>query len=64
MHTYSGILNMCAAPSTPDHDRLFAFAESQDGYFTIAQALEAGFARSTLGLAGSHQEMPVEPVLP
>ena len=55
---------MCAAPSTPDHDRLFAFAESQDGYFTIAQALEAGFARSTLGLAGSHQEMPVEPVLP
>ena len=28
-------------------DRLFAIAESQDGYFTMAQALEAGFARST-----------------
>ncbi len=33
--------------SPPDHDHLFAIAESQDGYFTMAQALEAGFARST-----------------
>jgi predicted transcriptional regulator of viral defense system len=33
--------------SHPDHEQLFAFAESQDGYFTMAQALEAGFARST-----------------
>jgi predicted transcriptional regulator of viral defense system len=33
--------------SHPDHEQLFAFAESQDGYFTMAQALKAGFARST-----------------
>jgi predicted transcriptional regulator of viral defense system len=33
--------------ATPDNDCLFATAESQDGYFTMAQALEAGFARST-----------------
>jgi predicted transcriptional regulator of viral defense system len=38
---------MCAATVSPDHDQLFAIAESQDGYFTMAQALEAGFARST-----------------
>lgn len=38
---------MCAAISAPDRDRLFAVAESQNGYFTMAQALEAGFARST-----------------
>jgi hypothetical protein len=38
---------MHADLSPPDHDRLFAIAESQDGYFTMAQALEAGFARST-----------------
>jgi predicted transcriptional regulator of viral defense system len=38
---------MRAASTPPDHDRLFAIAESQDGYFTMAQALEAGFARST-----------------
>lgn len=38
---------MCAATASPDHDQLFAIAESQDGYFTMAQALEAGFARST-----------------
>lgn len=28
-------------------EELFAIAESQDGYFTMAQALAAGFARST-----------------
>jgi len=38
---------MCASATPPDHDHLFAIAESQDGYFTMAQALEAGFARST-----------------
>ncbi len=38
---------MRASTSSPDHGRLFAIAESQDGYFTMAQALEAGFARST-----------------
>ena len=38
---------MCAESKAPDHDRLFAIAESQDGYFTMAQAQEAGFARST-----------------
>jgi len=38
---------MRAELSPPDNDRLFAIAESQDGYFTMAQALEAGFARST-----------------
>lgn len=38
---------MHAVQTSPDHDRLFAIAESQDGYFTMAQALEAGFARST-----------------
>lgn len=38
---------MRAVATPPDHDHLFAIAESQDGYFTMAQALEAGFARST-----------------
>jgi predicted transcriptional regulator of viral defense system len=38
---------MRAAASPPDNDQLFAIAEGQDGYFTMAQALEAGFARST-----------------
>jgi hypothetical protein len=38
---------MRAAATPPDQDHLFAFTESQDEYFTIAQALEAGFARST-----------------
>jgi predicted transcriptional regulator of viral defense system len=38
---------MRAFVTPPDHDHLFATAESQDGYFTMAQALEAGFARST-----------------
>jgi len=38
---------MHAVVSHPDHEQLFAIAESQDGYFTMAQALEAGFARST-----------------
>jgi predicted transcriptional regulator of viral defense system len=47
MHICSGIPNMHDAISSPDHEKLFAIAESQDGYFTMAQALEAGFARST-----------------
>lgn len=47
LYVWSVILNMHAALSPPDHDRLFAIAESQDGYFTMAQALGAGFARST-----------------
>ena len=38
---------MRAVATPPDHDQLFAIAESQDGFFTMAQALEAGFARST-----------------
>lgn len=38
---------MHAGLTSPDHDQLFAIAESQDGYFTMSQALEAGFARST-----------------
>lgn len=38
---------MHAEAVTPDHDRLFAFAEGQDGYFTTAQAQEAGYSRST-----------------
>lgn len=38
---------MRAVAPSPDHDHLFAIAESQDGYFTMAQALGAGFARST-----------------
>jgi len=33
--------------SPPDHAQLYAIAESQDGYFTMAQALGSGFARST-----------------
>ncbi len=37
---------MHAVISHPDHEQLFTIAESQDGYFTMAQALEAGFARS------------------
>lgn len=47
MYVCSVILNMRAVATPPDHDYLFAIAESQDGYFTMAQALEAGFARST-----------------
>jgi len=46
-HICSAILNMRVITPPPDHDHLFAIAESQDGYFTMAQALEAGFARST-----------------
>ncbi len=38
---------MRAVSTPPDHDRLFAIAESQDGYFTMAQALDAGYACST-----------------
>ncbi len=37
---------MRASTVAPDHDRLFAIAEGQDGYFTSAQAGEAGFGRS------------------
>ena len=47
MHVCSGILNMRAVATPTDHDHLFAIAESHDGYFTMAQALDAGFARST-----------------
>jgi predicted transcriptional regulator of viral defense system len=47
LHACSAILNMRAESTSPAHDQLFAIAESQDGYFTMAQALEAGFARST-----------------
>lgn len=47
LHVCSVILNMRAVTTPPDHDHLFAIAESQDGYFTMAQALEAGFSRST-----------------
>jgi len=47
MHICSGILNMRALTTSPDFDQLFATAESQDGYFTMAQALDAGYARST-----------------
>jgi predicted transcriptional regulator of viral defense system len=46
-HICSGILNMRAVATPPDYDQLFAIAESQEGYFTMAQALEAGYARST-----------------
>ena len=38
---------MRATSSSPNHAELFAVAESQHGYFTMAQALAAGFARST-----------------
>jgi hypothetical protein len=38
---------MRAQISAPDSNQLFAIAEGQDGYFTTAQAQEAGFARST-----------------
>ncbi len=38
---------MHAVISSPDHELLFAIAESQDGYFTMGQALKAGYARST-----------------
>ena len=47
VHICSVILNMRAFSTPPDHDHLFAIAESQDGYFTMAQALEAGLGRST-----------------
>ena len=43
----SVILNMRAETSAPDNDLLFATAEGQEGYFTMAQAQVAGFARST-----------------
>lgn len=38
---------MCAARAKPDADRLFEFAETQQGLFTSAQAVSAGYARST-----------------
>ena len=37
---------MCALLASPDDDLLFAIAEGQDGYFTMAQAEQAGFSRS------------------
>ena len=37
-----------------DHNQLYATAESQSGYFTASQALEAGMDRSTL----SHHARP------
>lgn len=41
------ILNIRAKQQVPDHDRLFATAEGQDGCFTMAQAEDAGFGRSS-----------------
>lgn len=38
---------MHAPAARPDHARLFEIAESQQGYFTTAQAVASGFARST-----------------
>ncbi len=46
-HIYSVKLNMRAPPANPDREQLFEIAESQQGYFTAAQAAECGFARST-----------------
>ena len=46
LHICSGILNVRALQK-PDHEQLFAIAEGQAGYFTMAQAVGAGFARST-----------------
>ena len=37
---------MCAKLASPDDDLLFAIAEGQDGYFTMAQAGQAGYSRS------------------
>src|ERR1035437_257075 len=47
LHVCSGKLSMYAVSTGPDHGRLFAIAESQDGYFTMAQAQEAGFGSNT-----------------
>jgi hypothetical protein len=47
MHICSGFLNMRAITARPDHEQLFEIAEGQQGYFTAAQAVESGFARST-----------------
>lgn len=38
---------MHAPIQRPDHERLFEIAESQQGFFTSAEAVECGFARST-----------------
>lgn len=38
---------MCATGAKPDFDQLFEFAEAQQGLFTTAQAVSAGYARST-----------------
>jgi predicted transcriptional regulator of viral defense system len=38
---------MRATTEKPDVERLFAFAEAQQGYFTTTQAADAGYARST-----------------
>lgn len=47
MHTYSVFLNMRATSSNADSEQLFEITEGQQGYFTSAQAVDAGFARST-----------------
>jgi hypothetical protein len=38
---------LCAAVAKPDSEQLFDIAEAEQGYFTTAQAVEAGYARST-----------------
>ena len=38
---------MCAAVAKPDSEQLFDLIEAQQGYFTTAEAVEAGYARST-----------------
>lgn len=38
---------MCATRKTPNFDQLFEAAESQQGFFSARQAVDAGYARST-----------------
>lgn len=38
---------MHAVTAKPDHERLFEITEGQQGYFTSAQAVKCGYARST-----------------
>jgi predicted transcriptional regulator of viral defense system len=47
LHICSGFLNIRAMTAKTDHERFFEIAESQQGYFTAAQAVESGFSRST-----------------
>jgi predicted transcriptional regulator of viral defense system len=47
VHICSVFLNMCAAIIKPDSEQLFDIIEGQQGYFTTAQAVEAGYSRST-----------------